>query len=245
MSDNTLEAVAMHLLDEAGFQVEPIPEADGERPDFGASAEGDSYLFEVKGKSYPGARDTAFFKTSSGYSRSDPLVRSNRLSAIAQKAARQIGEVASEDDLKLLWFFPAGPHANFLYKKMRYTLFGTKIAMVQGGSVAGATRECYFADHAEFFRQRNHLDGAVVGSLQILMMNPLSPRFRRLRDSRLAAVVQGVEDPVEQVEAGNAFLLRSDVDRSDIRAVEEALRSQLEAERVELTNFIGYSAVSE
>lgn len=243
MSSKALEGWAMHLMEDAGFQVESIPEADGKRPDFRASAEGDNYLFEVKDKSYPGARDTAFFKTSSGYSRSDPLLRSNSISRKAYKAAKQIGEMASEEDLRLLWFFPVGPHDNLLYKQLRYTLFGLKIAVVQGGPLSGSTRECYFADHAEFFRQRERLDGAVVGSLRILLMNPLSPRMGRLRDSRLAAVVRGVEDPVVQVEASNAFLLRSDVDRGNIQAVEEALRIQLEAKRVELTNLIGYSAI--
>ncbi len=241
MSDHEAKSSVVSTLREHGFSAEEIPTAEIQTPDIRCSDGKLEYLIEIKEKTLDGEKG-ADRVTDSGYVRRDPLIRSNVVSRITRKAARQLVALGDPGPVKIMWYFPAFPHSKYLLKQLRYSVYGIRIACIRLASGGSDVRECYYADHSDFFRQRTMIDGIVVGSLRILLLNDCSSRCDILRSSKLARLASYIEDP-PQVEAdGKALYLHSAVDRADVEAVKKELGDQYGCKVTDMTNFVRFSA---
>ena len=84
-------------------------------------------------------------------------------------------------------------------------------------------KECYFFRNAEFFRCKDHLDGAVAAFhhgdsvTRKLCLNPYSTQWQSLRDSPFASNFKlGLIDPVAEEYAGEAYIADADLPCSDL-----------------------------
>ena len=243
MSDYPAKSKVISILRERGFSAELIPEAETKTPDV-RCADGElEYLIEIKEKSLDGER-AADLVTTSGYARREPLSRANEISGVIQTATKQLETVAERDAIRLMWFYPKPPHDELLYQKLRYRVYGISLVYIRLPDGSSEGRECYYADHSDFFTQRAKLDGVVINDLRILLLNDHSPRYDRLRLSKLSALVEdGIEDPPQAEEDGKAFYLRSEVNRADVEEVKRSLGMQCGGEVVDMPKLVNYSAV--
>jgi hypothetical protein len=160
-----------------------------------------------------------------------PLIRRNRLSAIAKKAASQLESSGAcyTHDFKLIWFNGTGPYAKAHVLKFVAGLYG-KVGVT--GLRLTARVPCYFFGHSDFFNHAARLDGAVTvhpvqgGVVPWLCLNPLSPRFESLRRTKFAGLFgANVENPIREERERRAFILNSDTDRRQ----ESVLLSEVES----------------
>jgi hypothetical protein len=159
-----------------------------------------------------------------------PLVYNNRLSGIVRKAAKQLDSTGADVlyNNRIVWFTGTGFDAEAKHFQFMATLYGsTKIFEVGGGGVSESQlRECYFFRNADFYRFRAQLDGSVVAYLHgdhvaaKLCLNSYSEGWQALRESPLALNFKlGLIDPIAEEAAGKAYIVDTDLPRSDLQAV--------------------------
>ncbi len=100
-------------------------------------------------------------------------------------------------------------------------------------------KQCYFFRNGDFFRFKEHLDGAVAAFINgnsvtvKLCLNPYSPNWEALRDSPYARHFKhGLIDPVADERAGEAYIADTDIDRRDEAAVLKYLETKYGLQRV-------------
>ena len=112
-------------------------------------------------------------------------------------------------------------------------------------------KRCYFFRNADFFRRASIIDSAVAaytdGTLiyAILCLNPLSPRYEKLKASAILLTFQGdVEDPTVLENSKMAFILDTDLNRNDESPLLEFLKNKYQTRP--LMNFdLGYTRISQ
>ena len=101
-------SIAKGVLEGWGAVIDEIPTSDSEASDFLASIGGCVALIEEKEKEDDPARlaqRRQALHSGEIYSASRPLVRTNRLSGVVRKAARQLQSSASlQHDFRVIWF---------------------------------------------------------------------------------------------------------------------------------------------
>ena len=113
-------------------------------------------------------------------------------------------------------------------RQLEAALYGTT-RMFDLDSSEGVHRPCYFFRDSDFFRYRNVLDAAIVSTLtsEKLCMNTLSTRYDSFKQTRLYAHFGcAIRDPLVEEARGDAYIVKSDVDRNDENAVIADLRSK-------------------
>lgn len=216
---------ARDLLEIFGVIVEDIPTSDKEEKkeaDFIASFGDVKVLIEEKTKnddqSYLDTR-TQELEQGRIHFRSIPLVRDNRLSGLVGDAAKQLRSSSNRvHDFRLMWFTSTGVSAEAKYKQFMASLYGQTSIMEMNGPL----RRCYFFENSDFHRRASVIDGAVAAfvsddSITVkLCLNPLSAKYEALRRSPVVATFGNeVEDPRQSEANGTAFILDSDLDRTD------------------------------
>ncbi|HZW13214.1 MAG TPA: hypothetical protein VFF81_08495, partial [Noviherbaspirillum sp.] len=208
--------------------VDPLPTSEKEECDWLAILDGCRLIIEEKFKlDDPAAVAARIAALGAGqvHGSSQPLTPNNRISGIVRKAVGQLSSSAAEipHDLRILWFTGFGFDGEAKHHQLMATLYGsTRIFQLKDQFM----RTCYFFRNSDFYRYRDHLDGAVAAHLNgntatvKLCLNPYSRRWKTLRDSPLARNFKlGLIDPIAEEKAGEAYIVDSDIDRRDEEAV--------------------------
>lgn len=221
---STLEVLLRHW----NVAFEPLPTRSTEQSDYLARLGRSRFLIEEKTKFDDAEQEAERARQLKVDKRAlvvKPLVRRNRLSAIASKAASQLEASGSryDHDFRLVWFNGTGPYAQAHVMQFSAGLYG-KVGVT--GLRLPARVPCYFFGHSDFFNHAARLDGAVTvhpvqgGVAPWLCLNPLSPRFEGLRRTKFAKLFGvNVEDPSREERERRAFIVDSDTDRRDEAAV--------------------------
>ena len=82
-------------------------------------------------------------------------------------------------------------------------------------------RPCYFFTFSEFYTLKEVVDGAFVATDDkcLLCLNSYSPRFERLKNSKLYQVLPGICDPIDLEQKGEAYIANCDMSRKNLAAV--------------------------
>ena len=229
------------LFKHFGFDVQRIPTEAEERADWKVTAGPFIALVEEKIKLDDPqmlARRRAAFDDGKVFPTHVSLKPDNTLSGITRKAATQIAATAAHvpHDFRIVWFTAAGQLHEA--KQMQYvaTLYGSTNILQLGQS---QLKRCYFFRNSDFFRHRDTLDGAVVAELDNqnisarLCLNPLSPRYDKLKASPLSACFgTAIVDPLKEESDGEAYLVDCDLDRGKKNEVLKFLQSKYGVDKI-------------
>jgi len=228
MPDKKTEILLAQLLSDLGFSVSRIRRSDEERrPDFIASKGQETYVIEEKSKEILRLFDEA--KTHADKcgvgSASEGIEPSNTLSGIVRKTEGQLAHRGPQDAFRILWFSCLDNYAEHVFELMRRTLYGLANVSVWSDTTPVLLKPsvpCYYYYRNTFFRCA-WLDGTVLwsGKLWGLCVNEFSEQADALRKSslyRLFLERGGLVDPQELEKERRAFVIRSDMDRTDEKA---------------------------
>jgi hypothetical protein len=217
LSTKDIENAVAAVVREWGFEVDLVPEADGKRPDL--LVKGDlRYAIEIKTKEEDPATVAARGQTLTKGEIAEittPFIPKNRLSAILKDGVAQLKSFPDERDLSLLWMIAVGADDEAQCEQIRSTLYG--LTNVVGPDV-GVRIPCYYFRNSAFFRWREYLDGAVVGTLDggSLCINSYSPRWELIATSDFAARFgSAVVSPIDIERRGEAYIADCELDRKD------------------------------
>lgn len=222
MSDQP--SIAMQVMQIWGATVTQLPTSSKDECDLLAALDGVHLLVEEKTK-LDDPRDTQAREAS--FARGDvhgsvlPLRHNNTISGIVRKATDQLSSTGSDvaHDLRVIWFTGVGYHAEAKQHQFISTIYGsTRVFELDRPQM----RPCYFFRNSDFFRFRDHLDGAIAAFLtgdtltMKLCLNPYSQGWERLRDSPFSQHFKvGLVDPIAEEHAGEAYVVDSDMSRSN------------------------------
>jgi len=214
MSDDaSIKGALADLLRSRGFAVDEITRSNHPTADLVVEDALDSYIVEVKlRESIPLPQDPLTVRVQA-------TGRANTVSGILRTAVEQLDESGASPALRVVWVLAAEPDRNLRYRQVESTAYGMLIA-----AGPGILRHCYYATHSDFHRFRASLHGIALGTFGALLLNDLSDGYTRLRDSKLARLFgRTVRDPRALEAAGDALVVRGDVDRANKAAVIEYL----------------------
>lgn len=176
--------------------------------------------------------------------RADPINRLNSLSRIVAKAASQLKSRGSGNTIRILWFLGQPPYQKTFYDQLRMTLYGIRVVVgLRNGK--GIATACYYAGHSDFYRYRDVLDGALLGTVAAVFINDHSPHADRLKNSRLCRLAESaILDPRDLEKSGDALVLRDSVDRSDDSAVLQCLEKSYGIENAQFKRMIKLSVLT-
>lgn len=237
----TLEfSVAEQVLNQWGATTEPLPTSSKEESDWLTILDGFRLLIEEKQKfnnsEAQQARETVL-RAGQVHGTSLPLIHNNRISGIVRKAAGQLSSTAKDigHDAKILWFTGMGFDGEAKHYQFIATLYGsTRVFELDRPKM----KECYFFRNSDFFRYRDHLDGAIAAYLNNdvltmkLCLNPYAQNWIALRDSPFAKQFKlGLIDPVAEESAGDAYIIDTDLPRNDKSGVLRYLEQKYRLKR--------------
>jgi hypothetical protein len=217
-------SVATQVLEAWGAKVISLPASSQEGCDLFAEMDGVRLLVEEKTKFDDPAAVLArseALASGSVHGSTLPLRGNNRISGIVRKASKQLSSTGAQmpHDLRVVWFTGVGFDAQAKHFQFISTLYGsTRIFEIERPGM----RECYFFRNSDFYRYRDHLDGAVAAYVEgqtvtvKLCLNPYAEAWEALRDSPYARRFKvGLIDPVAEEAAGHAYIADSDMPRTD------------------------------
>jgi hypothetical protein len=226
------ESFVKPFFEGLGYQVEKIAESDIETPDFSIFDDISSYVLELKTK-FPTEAEIVermqLLEVGKIHQLHETIISKNRLSGIIKKAKDQL-ESHNKKDLCIVWLLATGHLAEPRMLQFEATLYGLSPLVS-----AKRTGDCFFFYNSDFFRYRGVLDAAIVSteSEAKLLLNPLSPRYKQMKNSSLPKHLgEAVIDPVELEKNGKAFYMDSDVDRGDKEAVLAYLRDKYKSDDI-------------
>ena len=228
----TLKALSSFLIDR-GFVAELVKRSSGKTPDLYADDGENTYLFELKRRH--DSKEPSLVRT-------DPIARSNTLSGVVGDATRQLQSMGSENAIRLLWFLGQPPYEETFYEQLRMTLYGIRVVVgLRNGR--GIASVCYYAGDSDFYRHRNVLDGAILGTVAAIFINDHSPRADRLKNSRLSTLAESyILDPRDIEKSEDILVLRDLVNRSDERAVLQCIEKTYGIENAQFDRIVKFSA---
>jgi hypothetical protein len=220
MDDSLDKASATAILEALGYSVATVPTGHQESPDLRATKDSESLLIEVKRKHDDTTeiekREQAYC-TDDVYVYSMPLGRQSTISRQAEKACRQLKNVASLGDYCLIWFVSSGMHIGAQCHRIRATLYGIQyvIDRIRGAPMAV---ECFYFQNSDFYNGRDVLSGAILQDDDgvSLLVNDLHERAREFRGSHLYGSFRkwkAVCDPIDFESQGLVYVVDGPVDR--------------------------------
>ena len=221
-------SIATQVLETWGAKVVTLPTSSKEESDLIAEMDGIRLLVEEKTKfDDPAAvlARNATLASGSVHGSTLALRNNNRISGIVRKATKQLSSTGAEvpHDLRVVWFTAVGFDAQAKHFQFMSTLYGsTRIFEIERPGM----RQCYFFRNSDFYRYRDHLDGAVAAYVDgdivtvKLCLNPYAEAWEALRDSPHARNFKvGLVDPVAEEAAGAAYIADTDLSRTDEASV--------------------------
>ncbi len=154
------------------------------------------------------------------------------LSKIISKAKNQLKNYKKgEEILRLVWLVSTGHLAEPRLDQFETTLYGS--TYLQTTERYG---NCYFFYNSDFFKYRDVLDAAIVSTASKgkLLLNPLSPRYTRMKNSSLINhfIDGSIIDPMKLDKEEQAFLVDSDVNRAEEQAVLQYLKEKYKTDKI-------------
>ncbi len=238
-----------------GFVVTDIPcsrEHGKLTPDFHLAKGAEEYLLELKIKGDDEeelTRDTAILASGQILERSVPLSPRTRLNRIIKDGHKQMLEFDPQlRCLHVLWIHCEGRDAHLLKERFRLTLFGQQklLCMDRQGFV-----EALYFHNSSFWRFRHALDGMLLTSFNgaalssQLCVNTVSNRVNTFRASSLFDLHRnGLFDPKAFTDDTEAFIVDSDVERTDEAAVLAFLRAKYGVEHLQTFGMGAYSVAT-
>jgi hypothetical protein len=222
MSDQAIKDAISAFLGDHGFHVTQIPESEWRTADLLATR-GERYLIEIKTKEDDPA---AISERAQGLGAGQivesgaPFTPQNTMSRIVRHGVDQLdAHAAQERDFCLLWLLAVGSDLESQYEQFLATLYGLTNVV---GPDSLPLMPCYYFRESAFFRWRNVLDGAIVGTLDKgeLCINSYSPRADAFKNSSLAGIFgTAVRDPRQREAEGRGYIADCDADRRDEQAI--------------------------
>lgn len=220
--------LAEHTLKQLGFSVEKLPESKeiGKKmPDFLVRHGPVSALVEAKLKVDDPEKATVREKaldTGEVYGSDHLLGRDETLSGIVRHGSKQLkADIGVEANFKVLFVLMDCINAAVVGEQLVDTLYG-RTSVIEYGKPP-QPKPCYFYRHSDFYR-RQEIDAAIVGHVQAhdgntilkICLNPYSPRYQKLKASEfLLPFGQAVLDPIDEEEAGRAYIPDAEVERKE------------------------------
>jgi len=218
MSDQAIKNAISTFLHGQGFHVLQIPEGERRTPDLLATGD-HRYLIEIKTKENdPAAISERTKRLGAGqiFESGAPFTPQNTMSRIVRDGVEQLdAHPAQERDFCMLWLLAVGSDLESQYEQFLATLYGLTNMMRPDSR---SLMPCYYFRESAFFRWRNVLDGAIVGTLDKgeLCINSYSPRADAFKNSSLAGIFgTAVRDPRQREAEGRGYIADCDVDRRD------------------------------
>jgi len=220
MDDSQDKASATAILEALGYSVVAVPTGHQESPDLRATQESESLLIEVKRKNDDTTeierREQALCEDDV-YDYGIGLGRQNTISRQAEKACRQLENVASQEDYCLLWFVSGGMHIGAQCHRIRATLYGLMCVIDRIQGVPKAV-ECYYFQNSDFYNGRDILSGAILQDDDgvSLLVNDHHERADEFRNSHLCECFRewkAVCDPIDFESQGLVYVVDGPVDR--------------------------------
>ena len=222
MSDRRIKDAISTFLRDHGFQVTQIAEGGQRTPDLLATC-GQRYLIEIKTKEdHPAANAERAKRLGAGeiVQSGAPFTPQNTMSRIVRDGVSQLeAHPVKERDFCLLWLLAIGSDLDAQYEQFLATLYGLSNVV---GPDSQPLMPCYYLRDSAFFRWRDLLDGAIVGTLDTgeLCINSYSQRADSLKGSSLAQVFgTAVTDPRQREAEGRGYIADCDIDRHDEKGV--------------------------
>lgn len=220
--------LAEHTLTQLGFSVEKLPESteSGKKmPDFLVRHGPASALVEAKLKvddpEEATDRETAL-DTGKVYVSDHVLGRDETLSGIVRNGSKQLkADTGVDADFKVLFVLMDCINARVVSEQLVDTLYG-RTSVIEYGKPP-QPMPCYFYRNGDFYR-RQETDAAIVGHVQAhdgniifkICLNPYSPRYQKIKTSELLLPFgQAVLDPIDEEEAGRAYIPDAEVERKE------------------------------
>lgn len=220
MKDSESKGHVLDIAKQLGISVVEIPKSDlGKTPDFEFYCDDECTLVELKSRisAWDLTNEEIEILDNGGViDRCRSIGPDNTVSGRITDAGKQLSKFqASRHTFRLLWYFTHGQFSDLTFDRVRATLLGD-IKIFETNSER--QWRAYFFDHSQFFRHRGVLDGAIVSSMTEknhisaqLIMNPLSPRYKLFRCSKLAQKLsECVLDPFTEE---NTLVLGEDAKR--------------------------------
>lgn len=218
MSDQGIKNAISEFLRGHGFHVTQIPESERRTPDL-LAIRGQRYLIEIKTKEDdPAAMSERAKRLGAGQivESGAPFIPQNTMSRIIHDGVEQMDtHPVQERDFCLLWLLAIGSDLESQYEQFLATLYGLTNVV---GPDSRPLMPCYYFRESAFFRWRNVLDGAIVGTLDKgeLCVNTYSPRADSFKRSSLAGVFgTAVRDPRQREAEGRGYIADCAADRRD------------------------------
>lgn len=222
MSDQKIKDAVSEFLSERGFEVTQIPEGRKHTPDL-LAARGQRYLIEIKTKEDDPAviaERTRRLRAGEIVKSGAPFIPKSTMSGKIRYGMEQLEAYpVQERDFCLLWLLAVGSDIESQYEQFLASLYGLSNVV---GPDSQPLMPCYYLRNSAFFRWRNLLDGAIVGTLDSgeLCINSYSPRADSLKESSLAQVFgTAVRDPRQREAEGRGYIADCDIDRRDEHGV--------------------------
>ncbi len=222
-----------------GYEIHKIPVSNEESPDFFIADDSSAYILELKTK-LPSDEDISeraqVLSIGEIHNVDEKISFQKGLSKIISKAKNQLKNYKKgEDFLRLIWLLSTDYLAEPRLDQFEATLYGS--AYLYSIERQG---NCYFFYNSDFFKYREILDAAIVSTTSKgkLLLNPLSPRYEKIKNSSLIKHFQegSVTDPILFEKAGQAFLVDSNVNRSEESAILQYLKGKYQINKIVVMN---------
>jgi hypothetical protein len=222
-----------------GYEIHKISESNEETPDFFIADDSSAYILELKTK-FPSDEEMnerrQVLSIGGIHNVDEEISFQKGLSKIISKAKNQLKNYKKgEDVLRLVWLLATDYLAEPRLDQFEATLYGS--AYLYSVERQG---NCYFFYNSDFFKYRETLDAAIVSTMSMgkLLLNPLSPRYEKMKSSSLIGHFKegSVIDPILIEKDGLAFLVDSNVNRSDEAAVLQYLKEKHNIDKMIVMN---------
>ena len=178
------------------------------------------------------------------YAQHKPLVRKGSESRIIKDGCDQLKSYGSNDCYRIVWLCAIDGVQLVKFEQFKAALYGTTQLMdLQGDSFY---RPCFFFRNSDFFRYKHVLDAAIISTLDhiSLCFNPFSAKNTELQASKFAKTFKdSICDPYKDELNGSAYIVDSDVNRGDEKAVMKYLQDKYNAPMLHKID-IGYHSAT-
>ena len=231
------ENLVQKKLTDMGFLVNKIQESvESRMPDFLAKKDGEQYLIEVKSKfdsEEERTRQKQNYNLNKNHFTSKTFKRNNRISGIISDACDQLQKhPESNDYLRLVWLQASGICDAMQTEEFFYSIYGivSLNSFSWDGEIPTEFKDCFFFSHSDFYNQREHLDGLIIGKsdVSLLCLNPYSEKYKELKNSALAwAMSPDIIDPNKLEKEGKIYVINCSVDRNNSSLVLEKAKKKI------------------
>jgi len=236
------------VLQSFGFEVKKIAEGTEQSPDFLVTGKNENYLIELKSKFDDRVeihKSREILISGNIAEKHDTTGRKNTISKIVRDSVKQLSCIEHAVNFKLVWLHAVDRYQDLKLDQFKSTLYGL-VNIFDLDEFSGNLIPCYYFGFNEFFPASYTLDGAVVSTAEkaTLCLNTFSPKYECLKNSELAEKFgKGILDPLTQELNGRAFIIDTNIDRKDQRAIIRYLNNKYNRNKLQ-PMFMGFHSAS-